>query len=221
MTSSLPGEGKSTTATNLAIAIAQGGQSVVLVDADLRRPRVDEYLGLERNAGLTTALIGRADIEDLLQPWGADELYILTAGQIPPNPSELLGSDAMKQLITRLEQKFDAVIIDAPPLLPVTDASVLAQQVGGVVVVVGSSKVRLPDLQKALGNLELVDADLLGIVINLLPSKGPDAYAYSYYSYDSVSAATMNDAQPVSRRSTETPPSDFDERILGVPTNNK
>ncbi|WP_105031408.1 polysaccharide biosynthesis tyrosine autokinase [Arthrobacter ruber] len=221
VTSSLPGEGKSTTATNLAIAIAQGGQSVVLVDADLRRPRVDEYLGLERNAGLTTALIGRADIEDLLQPWGADELYILTAGQIPPNPSELLGSDAMKQLITRLEQKFDAVIIDAPPLLPVTDASVLAQQVGGVVVVVGSSKVRLPDLQKALGNLELVDADLLGIVINLLPSKGPDAYAYSYYSYDSVSAATMNDAQPVSRRSTETPPSDFDERILGVPTNNK
>lgn len=221
VTSSLPGEGKSTTATNLAIAIAQGGQSVVLVDADLRRPRVDEYLGLERNAGLTTALIGRADVEDLLQPWGADELYILTAGQIPPNPSELLGSNAMKQLITRLEQKFDAVIIDAPPLLPVTDAAVLAQQVGGVVLVVGSSKVRLPDLQKALGNLELVDADLLGVVINLLPSKGPDAYAYSYYSYDSVAPTTMDDAQPVSRRSTGNTPSDFDERIFGISTDNK
>ncbi|MEG9247425.1 polysaccharide biosynthesis tyrosine autokinase [Arthrobacter sp. Soc17.1.1.1] len=221
VTSSLPGEGKSTTATNLAIAIAQGGQSVVLVDADLRRPRVDEYLGLERNAGLTTALIGRADVEDLLQPWGADELYILTAGQIPPNPSELLGSDAMKQLITRLEQKFDAVIIDAPPLLPVTDAAVLAQQVGGVVLVIGSSKVRLPDLQKSLGNLDMVSADLLGVVINLLPSKGPDAYAYSYYSYDSVKPSTMDDASPVTRRSNKDAPSDFDERIFGVPSQTK
>jgi capsular exopolysaccharide synthesis family protein len=221
VTSSLPGEGKSTTATNLAIAIAQSGQSVVLVDADLRRPRVDEYLGLERNAGLTTALIGRADVEDLLQPWGADELYILTAGQIPPNPSELLGSDAMKQLITRLEQKFDAVIIDAPPLLPVTDAAVLAQQVGGVVLVIGSSKVRLPDLQKSLGNLEMVNADLLGVVINLLPSKGPDAYAYSYYSYDSIAPTTMDDTQPVSRRSSKNAPSDFDERIFGVPSQTK
>ncbi|PVE14967.1 polysaccharide biosynthesis tyrosine autokinase [Arthrobacter sp. Bz4] len=185
ITSSLPGEGKSTTAVNLAIAIAQSGQSVALVDADLRRPRVDEYLGLERNAGLTTALIGRADLEDLLQPWGKDELYVLTSGQIPPNPSELLGSAAMKKLITQLEENFDSVIIDAPPLLPVTDAAVLAQQVGGVVLVVGSSKVRLPDLEKSLKNLEMVDADLLGVVMNLLPAKGPDAYSYSYYSYTS------------------------------------
>lgn len=183
VTSSLPGEGKSTTAANLAIALAQGGQSVVLVDADLRRPRVDEYFGLERNAGLTTALVGRADVEDLLQPWGDDELYVLTAGQVPPNPSELLGSRSMKVLITRLESKFDAVIIDAPPLLPVTDAAVLAQQVGGVVLVVGASKVKLRDLEKSLSNLEMVEADLLGVVMNLLPTKGPDAYAYSYYSY--------------------------------------
>lgn len=186
VTSSLPGEGKSTTATNLAIAIAQGGQSVALIDGDLRRPRVDEYLGLERNAGLTTALLGRAELEDLLQPWGSDELYVLTSGQIPPNPSELLGSDAMKKLITRLEERFDAVIIDAPPLLPVTDAAVLARQVGGVVLVIGSSQVKIPDVQKALGNLEMVDADLLGVVINLLPPKGPDAYSYAYYSYDAA-----------------------------------
>lgn len=186
VTSSLPKEGKSTTATNLAIAIAQAGQSVVLVDADLRRPRVDEYLGLERNAGLTTALIGRADVIDLLQPWGSDELYVLTSGQIPPNPSELLGSSAMKDVIKRLEASFDAVIIDAPPLLPVTDAAVLAQQVGGVVMVIGSSRVKLPDVQKSLEALELVNADLLGVVLNLLPAKGPDAYAYSYYSYDSI-----------------------------------
>ncbi|KNC19808.1 chromosome partitioning protein [Arthrobacter sp. RIT-PI-e] len=216
VTSSLPGEGKSTTATNLAIAIAQSGQSVVLVDADLRRPRVDEYLGLERNAGLTTALIGRAEVEDLLQPWGTDELYILTAGQIPPNPSELLGSDAMKRLITRLEEKFDAVIIDAPPLLPVTDAAVLAQQVGGVVLVIGSSKVRLPDLQKSLGNLEMVEADLLGVVINLLPSKGPDAYAYSYYSYEAKEAPALKSPGRVGRGSSSKASPDANEKALNA-----
>ncbi|MHA7287343.1 tyrosine-protein kinase domain-containing protein [Arthrobacter sp. MDT3-44] len=217
VTSSLPGEGKSTTATNLAIAMAQAGQSVVLVDADLRRPRVDEYLGLERNAGLTTALIGRADVEDLLQPWGTDELYILTAGQIPPNPSELLGSDAMKQLITRLEQKFDAVIIDAPPLLPVTDAAVLAQQVGGVVLVIGSSKVKLPDLQKSLGNLEMVNADLLGVVMNFLPTKGPDAYSYSYYSYNSHPDSHLEaEDQPTAPVPPRSGPRESFEEVLGL-----
>lgn len=186
VTSSLPGEGKTTTATNLAISMAEAGQSVVLVDADLRRPRVNHYLGLERNAGLTTALIGMTDVDDVLQPWGAGRLYVLTSGQIPPNPSELLGSAAMRALITHLEQTFDAVIIDAPPLLPVTDAAVLAQQVGGVVLVVGSSKVHSPDLKKSIAALEMVEADVLGVVLNLLPAKGPDAYAYSYHSYASA-----------------------------------
>lgn len=186
VTSSLPGEGKTTTATNLAIAMAQAGHTVALIDADLRRPRVDDYLGLDRNAGLTTALIGEADVSDLLQPWGEDSLHVLTSGRIPPNPSELLGSEAMRKLIARLESAFDTVIIDAPPLLPVTDAAVLAQQVGGVVLVVGSSRVRLPDVQKSLAALEMVSADLLGVVLNMMPTKGPDAYAYSYQSYEST-----------------------------------
>ncbi|ADX74177.1 capsular exopolysaccharide biosynthesis protein [Pseudarthrobacter phenanthrenivorans Sphe3] len=185
VTSSLPGEGKTTTATNLAIALAQSGQTVALIDADLRRPRVNEYLGLDRHAGLTTALIGAADVGDLMQPWGEDGLQVLTAGQIPPNPSELLGSEAMGQLIARLEQAFDTVIIDAPPLLPVTDAAVLAQQVGGVLLVVGSSRVRLPEVEKSLAALEMVSADLLGVVLNLVPTKGTDAYSYSYRSYES------------------------------------
>lgn len=211
VTSSLPGEGKSTTAVNLAIAMAQAGQSVVLVDADLRRPRVHDYLGLERNAGLTTALIGRADIHDLLQPWGEHELHVLTSGQIPPNPSELLGSSAMKLLISDLERRFDAVIIDAPPLLPVTDSAVLAQQAGGVVMVVGSSKVNTADVQKALRALDMVDADLLGVVMNLLPQKGPDAYSYTYYSSD-----TESPKAPKKPRSAQGAPaeSDFDERFL-------
>lgn len=183
ITSSLPGEGKSTTATNLAIALAQAGQTVCLVDADLRRPMIDEYLGLERNAGLTTALIGNADVNDLLQPWGDDSLYVLTSGQIPPNPSELLGSGEMKNLILRLEEVFDTVIIDAPPLLPVTDAAVLSQHVGGVVLVVGSQKLRSQDFEKSLAALQMVGSNLLGVILNRLPSKGPDAYAYTYYSH--------------------------------------
>ncbi|WP_454699208.1 polysaccharide biosynthesis tyrosine autokinase [Arthrobacter humicola] len=181
VTSSLPGEGKSTTATNLAIAIAQAGQTVCLIDADLRRPMVNEYLGLDRNAGLTTALVGEADVNDLLQPWGDDNLYVLTSGRIPPNPSELLGAEVMHSLIMRLEQAFDTVIIDAPPLLPVTDAAVLSQHVGGVLIVVGTQKVRQHDLEKSLMALEMVGANVLGAVLNRLPPKGPDAYSYGYY----------------------------------------
>lgn len=186
VTSSLPGEGKSTTATNLAIAMAQAGQRVALIDADLRRPMVDTYLGLEGNAGLTTVLAGGADVEDLLQPWGDGELYVLTSGQIPPNPSELLGSKAMSQLIERLEKLFDVVVIDAPPLIPVTDATVLSQQVGGVALVVGAGKVKTQDLEKSLRALELVKAKILGVVVNRLPVKGPDAYGHNYYSYEST-----------------------------------
>lgn len=198
VTSSLPGEGKSTTATNLAIALAQAGQTVCLIDADLRRPMVNEYLGLERNAGLTTALVGAADVNDLLQPWGENSLFVLTSGQIPPNPSELLGSDEMKQLIVRLEHAFDSVVIDAPPLLPVTDAAVLSQHVGGVVVVVGSQKLKHQDLEKSLNALKMVGAAVLGIVLNRLPVKGPDAYAYSYYSHDQYDGGTANRSRAIS-----------------------
>lgn len=184
VTSSLPGEGKSTTAVNLSIALAQGGQSVCLIDADLRRPMIGEYLGLEKGAGLTTALISAAGVNDLLQPWGDENLYVLTSGQIPPNPSELLGSSEMQELIAEMEAIFDVVVIDAPPLLPVTDAAVLSRHVGGVVLVVGSQKVKKQDLEKSLSSLDLVGAHLFGIVMNRLPAKGPDAYSYSYYAAD-------------------------------------
>lgn len=221
ITSSLPGEGKSTTATNLAIAMAEAGQTVALVDADLRRPMVAKYLGLEANAGLTTALIGQADVKDLMQPWGSNELHVLTSGRIPPNPSELLGSEEMKHLILRLEQAFDAVVIDAPPLLPVTDAAVLAQQVGGVVLVIGCHSAKKPQVEKAIATLELVDADVLGVVLNRLPVKGPDAYAYSYYGY----ASDKPENPPTARRAKSSndvvrPPAEdaFDEIMRGRTT---
>lgn len=200
VTSSLPGEGKSTTATNLAIALAQAGQTVCLIDADLRRPMVNEYLGLDRNAGLTTALIGSADVNDLLQPWGDDNMFVLASGRVPPNPSELLGSDEMKRLLTGLERMFDSVIIDAPPLLPVTDAAVLSQHVGGVVVVVGTQKLRQHDLEKSLAALRMVGSNVLGVVLNMLPAKGPDAYAYSYYTSDANSEKVSGKGPAASKR---------------------
>lgn len=184
LTSSTPGEGKSTTAANLAISMAQSGQSIVLIDADLRRPKISEYLGLDRNAGLTSALVGVADVRDLLQPWGPDDLYVLTSGQIPPNPSELLGSDAMRTLLATLEGSFDAIIIDAPPLLPVTDAAVLAQYVGGVVLVIEAQSTKSAEIERSIRALEMVDAEVLGVVLNRLPAKGPDAYSYSYYTVE-------------------------------------
>ena len=180
VTSSIPGEGKTTMAANLAIAMAQAGQRVCLVDADLRRPRVGDYLGLDSNTGVTTALIGHADADELLQPWGPDGLMVLTSGQIPPNPSELLGSADMKELILRLESAFDTVIIDAPPVLPVTDALVLSQQVGGVLVVINAQATKQRMLVKTLSALDLVGTNVLGVALNRLPAKGSDAYSYSY-----------------------------------------
>jgi capsular exopolysaccharide synthesis family protein len=211
ITSSVPGEGKSTTATNLAIALAQAGQTVCLIDADLRRPMVNDYLGLDRSAGLTTALVGLADVNDLLQPWGEDSLFVLTSGQIPPNPSELLGSKEMGDLIEGLEHAFDVVVVDAPPLLPVTDAAVLSQQVGGVVVVVGSQKLKHQELQRALDALKLVGANILGIVMNHLPSKGPDAYAYAYYGEKELGQGIPGTASP--RRSKTVHGSDTDVEL--------
>lgn len=223
VTSALPGEGKSTTATNLAIALAESGQSVALIDADLRRPMVATYLGLESQAGLTTALIGKAHVGDLLQPWGENELHVLTSGQIPPNPSELLGSAAMKQIIDTLESKFDSVVIDAPPLLPVTDAAVLAQQVGGVVLVIGCHSAKRPEVEKSFAALELVEADILGVVLNRIRSTGPDSYAYSYYGYEAVPESSASrrttHSKAVERQPSDSPTEDdFDAILRGRPT---
>ncbi|MFP5333808.1 MAG: polysaccharide biosynthesis tyrosine autokinase [Actinomycetes bacterium] len=199
VTSSVPGEGKSTTVANLAITMAAAGTRVCLVEADLRRPKVTDYMGVDRSVGLTTVLIGQADLDDVLQPWGRNELYLLPSGQVPPNPSELLGSAAMDKLLRRLEDTFDVVIIDAPPLLPVTDAAVLAKLADGAVVIVGSQKVNRDQLGKALSNLETVGARVLGVVLNLLPTKGPDAYSYYSYGYASYDEKSTGSPPPSGR----------------------
>jgi capsular exopolysaccharide synthesis family protein len=181
VTSSLAGEGKSTMSANLALTMAQGGSRVCLVEADLRRPKVLDYLGLEGAVGLTDALIGRVEVFDVIQPYGGTNLWVLGAGPIPPNPSELLGSTAMRSILTNLTSRFDYVVIDSPPVLPVTDAVVLSSLVDGVIVVVGSGTVQRDQLGRTLESLESVAGRVLGLVLNRVPPSSAGAYgSYSY-----------------------------------------
>lgn len=183
VTSSGPGEGKSYIAANLALVIAETGASVVIVDGDLRRPRVATNFGVEGGAGLTDVLIGRTEIEDVLQPWGTHRLAVLPSGRIPPNPSELLGSEAMKTTIDHLGELFDYVIIDAPPVLLVTDAALLSTATAGVLFVAAVDRVRHPDVTNAMRSLASVNAVVHGTVASMLPDRGPDSTAYAAYAY--------------------------------------
>ncbi|MGD8168348.1 polysaccharide biosynthesis tyrosine autokinase [Herbiconiux sp. P16] len=183
LTSSIPGEGKSTTSANLAIAMALAGQQVVLVDADMRKPRVAEYLGVEGSVGLTDVLVGRAQPSDVIVRWGSTNLYVLPAGRIPPNPSELLGSSAMVNLIRSLEKSFDVVLFDAPPLLPVTDAAILATKAGGALLMVAAGRAHKNQVRGAISALTNVGAKVAGVVMTMLPTKGPDSYGYGRYGY--------------------------------------
>ena len=181
LTSSLPGEGKSTTAVNLALTMTQTGHSVVLVEADLRRPRIADYLSLDSTIGTTTVLIGKVSVEDAMQTYGDTDLDVLTCGPIPPNPSELLQSHAMEKMLTDLRSRYDVIILDAPPLLPVTDAALLATRADGAVVVVRHGRTTRDQLTHALERLEAVDSKALGLVMNMTPArKSQSGYGYGY-----------------------------------------
>ncbi|MEV7767980.1 polysaccharide biosynthesis tyrosine autokinase [Microbacterium sp. NPDC086615] len=203
VTSSIPSEGKSTTTINLAIALADAGKRVALLDTDLRKPKVAEYLGIEGGAGLTDVLIGRAEVNDVMLPWGGRSLYVLPAGKIPPNPSELLGSARMGTLITMFEKTFDVVLCDAPPLLPVTDAAILARVTSGAMMVVSAGKTTRHQLALATQALRAVDAKLAGFVMSMVPTRGPDSYysAYGYgYGYREESRSGGASTRKISKR---------------------
>ncbi len=184
VTSSIPSEGKSSTIANLAIAMADTGAKVLLVDCDFRKPKMHKYFSVEGAVGLTNLLIGQVKANDVIQRWGRKHLDLLPAGQVPPNPSELLGSQAMKKFLAKAEKDYDVVLIDSAPLLPVTDAAILSKLTGGVVVVVAVGKTTKPQLSAALGHVETIGGKILGFVMNKIPTKGVDAYRYRYsYKY--------------------------------------
>lgn len=184
VTSANAGEGKTTVSCNLAYALAASSSSVLLVDGDLRRPGASEYLGVEPSVGLTTVLSGRAQLDSAIQRPRPLPFDVLACGVLPPNPSELLGSRSMQRLIEEAGARYDYVLIDAPPALPVTDASVLSRFSDGIVLVARESGTKQKDFLAAADLLRNAGGQLLGVVLNMTAPRR--SRAYEQYSYSSV-----------------------------------
>lgn len=175
VTSPLPQDGKSTTAANLALAMAERHPRVLLIDADLRRPSVADICGIEGELGLTTVLVGACTREEAITVW-ANALHVMPAGSVPPNPSQLLGSTAMRDLVEHLSSEYDFIVIDSPPLLPASDALGLAHVSDGAIVMARFNSTRRQNLAKTLESLEAVNARVLGVVLNQVRDHRPEAY---------------------------------------------
>lgn len=194
--SSLPNEGKSTTAINVALALAEADHDVVLVDGDMRRPMLASYLDLVGTVGFSTVLSGSASLSEALQKTSFPGLTVLTSGVVPPNPSELLGSLAAKRVLNELRAQFDYVVIDSSPLLAVTDAAVLAANSDGVLLITRFGQTKREQLAHAVGNLEDVGATILGAALTMLPDRGRTAYSYTYYGHDQARPPSLDAARP-------------------------
>lgn len=182
ITSTGPGEGKTTTAGNLAITMAQGDKKVLLVDCDLRKPSVHKKFKLSNTKGLSNYLIGESDLEEVIHNYSKN-LYILTSGTIPPNPSEMLSSKRMKNFLEKQKEEFDCVIVDSPPVMAVTDAQILSTIVEGVLLVTASGETEKEGLQRAKDQLLKVKANILGVVLTKIPVNKGKGYGYGHYYY--------------------------------------
>ncbi len=181
VTSAGPSEGKSTTSANLAITFAQAGNRVIIIDCDLRRPFLHRVFQVSNLIGLTNVMVGESTLEEVLRPTEVPGLSVLTSGPIPPNPAEMLGAARMREVLEQLSDLADVIIIDSPPVIAVTDASVLAPLSDGVVLVVGSGTVNREMAQRAKAQLEAVRAKILGVVLNGVETNGSGYYYYYYY----------------------------------------
>jgi tyrosine-protein kinase Etk/Wzc len=186
LTSPGPADGKSTTVANLAITFAQQGQRTLLVDADLRRAVLDKTFSVPRSPGLTEVIVGDAELEHAVNATDVPNLFVLGSGHFPPNPSELLGSAAMRNVLREAKEQFDVILFDSPPLLAVTDAAVLATMVDGTVLVVRMGSTARQAVRRALSQLQAVRVRALGAVMNdvdLRRSAYYGGYGYAYYAY--------------------------------------
>lgn len=181
ITSVGPQDGKSVVASNLGVVIAQAGGSVLIVDGDLRNPTMHKMFNLDNSQGLTSLLLQDLDLKEAAQSTEIDGVWVVPSGPIPPNPSELLVSQKMKTFLEKVSLQYDTVILDAPPVIAVTDASVLAPLVDGVVLVVKAGSSRIDMVKEAKQQLEKVNARIIGVVLNEVKMRGEDYRYYSYY----------------------------------------
>jgi capsular exopolysaccharide synthesis family protein len=183
VTSAGPAEGKTTVACCIAIAMAQAGQRVLLVDCDLRRPRLHRVFGRTNDTGVTSALLDMSILDTMQLKTEIPNLSVLQSGPVAPNPAELLHSERFRRLLDTLEERYDRVIIDSPPVVPVTDAAILSKYVDGTVLIVRAFETRRELARRAVRALQDVGANVVGTVLNALnPSKAGSGY-YHYYSY--------------------------------------
>jgi protein-tyrosine kinase len=184
-TSTNPQDGKSTTIANIAVTMAQAGNRVIIVDCDLRKPVIHKIFGLPNQQGLTNTMMQQLSLKEVVHKNVIDKLDVLTSGPIPPNPAEMLASERSKKLWNRLAEDYDYVLIDSPPVLAVADASILATQVDGVILVVRSAKTRIDLARKAQDQLLKANAHIIGSVLNQLNMESKDYQYYYYYSHES------------------------------------
>lgn len=207
VTSSSPDEGKSTTVTNLAVTFAQTGSKTLIIDADLRKPRLHKFFHESNKLGLTSAIMFPERAHDFIRATEVENLFILTSGPIPPNPSELLGTKKMKSLVKDFEEHYDFVFIDAPPVGMLTDAQLLATIAGGVILVAASGIVTTEALKYSKQLLENVKANIVGVILNKLEKESNEFYYYNYSYYEDKEPSVISEAPkpktPENKRKTQ------------------
>lgn len=182
VTSCMPNDGKSTTIANLAVVLTQAGKSVLLIDCDMRNPTVHKNFNLSNKVGLSSCISMGTALSDAVQKTSIEGLYALTGGVIPPNPSELLGSEQMKNVLQRAKEQYDYVLIDTPPVMPVTDALIVGRFVDGMILVIASAEVKVEMARDVKNQLVNAGANILGVVLNKVRSEH-HGYGYGYYYY--------------------------------------
>jgi capsular exopolysaccharide synthesis family protein len=205
VTSPNAGDGKSTTAANLAVTMASAGKRVVLVDADLRKPSLHQIFNLDNSVGLTSALLSGNGVRSSVEPSGFDNLSVLTSGPLPPNPSELLSSSRMRDLVEAMRREADAVIVDSPPALVVTDATLLAALADGTILVAEAGRTRSTALRQAVDGLSRATDRLLGVVLNKISRRGAAAYHHYYHYHGDEAARKPKPSRARLPRSTQEP----------------
>lgn len=182
LTSCTPNEGKSTTIANLAVVLTQAGKSVLLIDCDMRNPTVHKNFNLSNKVGLSSCISMGTALSDAVQKTSIEGLYALTGGVVPPNPSELLGSEQMKNVLQRAKEQYDYVLIDTPPVMPVTDALIVGQFVDGMILAIASAEIKVEMARDVKNQLVNAGANILGVVLNKVRSEH-HGYGYGYYYY--------------------------------------